>query len=345
MKSPMPLGPLMIDINGIELSAVDRDILKHPLVGGVILFSRNYESKEQVSVLCDEIHALREKPLLVAVDHEGGRVQRFRTEFTSIPSMQRLGEHYELNHEQGLEYASAIAWLMAAELRQVGVDFSFAPVLDINYGCSEVIGDRAFSTNKKVVAVLAEAFHRGLMAAGMAAVGKHFPGHGAVAPDSHVAIPVDKRSLDEITQEDIYPFKQLIQAGIKGVMPAHVIYNQVDDLPAGFSDIWLQKVLRQQLGFQGAIFSDDLTMQGASVIGDYEERAQQALKAGGDMALICNNRSAAEQVIDRLGEVKQGASSVQRLENMRPTRWPTHPPLHESGKWLKAMRIIESLSA
>jgi len=345
MKSPMPLGPLMIDINGIELSAVDRDILKHPLVGGVILFSRNYESKEQVSVLCDEIHALREKPLLVAVDHEGGRVQRFRAEFTSIPSMQHLGECYELNHEKGLESASAIAWLMAAELRQVGVDFSFAPVLDIDYGCSEVIGDRAFSTNKKVVAVLAEAFHRGLMAAGMAAVGKHFPGHGAVAPDSHVAIPVDKRSLDEITQEDIYPFKQLIQAGIKGVMPAHVIYDQVDDLPAGFSEIWLQKVLRHQLGFQGAIFSDDLTMQGASVIGDYEQRAQQALKAGGDMALICNNRSAAEQVIDGLGEVKQGASSIQRLENMRPTQWSTHPPLHESDKWLKAMAIIENLSA
>lgn len=343
MKPAMPLGPLMIDVEGVELSAVDRDILKHPLVGGVILFSRNYEATEQVSELCRDIHALREEPLLIAVDHEGGRVQRFREGFTRIPCMQSLGNVYANDKQQGLEQAQSVAWLMAAELRQVGVDFSFAPVLDLDYGCSEVIGDRAFSEDKQVVADIAEAFQRGLTDAGMASVGKHFPGHGAVAPDSHIAIPVDERSFETIMADDVHPFKQLINAGMKGIMPAHVIYQQVDPLPAGFSKFWLQEVLRQQLQFDGAIFSDDLTMHGASVIGDYVARASQALQAGGDMALVCNNRDAAEQIIDGLSGFQINANSVERLVNMRPNLDAAVDVTQDSAKWQHCHQIAEML--
>tara|TARA_R110002111_G_scaffold118736_7_gene181620 strand:- start:56875 stop:57912 length:1038 start_codon:yes stop_codon:yes gene_type:complete len=344
MKSPMPLGPLMIDIDGVELSLVDQDVLKHPLVGGVILFSRNYESIEQVSRLCKAIHALRAEPLLIAVDHEGGRVQRFRDGFTAIPCMQKLGQAYQENKRYGLEQATQVAWLMAMELRQVGVDFSFAPVLDLDYGCSEVIGDRAFSNDKLTVAELASAFQHGLHSAGMASVGKHFPGHGAVTPDSHIAIPVDERSLADIMQDDVYPFKHLIKAGMNGIMPAHVIYQQVDDLPAGFSSFWLNEVLRQQLGFEGAIFSDDLSMQGASVIGDYEQRAKQALKAGGDMALVCNNRPAAENIIDALSGMAINTQSVQRLIAMRPKYLSIKGQLEDNLQWQQSRKTIEELA-
>ena len=344
MKSPMPLGPLMIDIDGVELSQVDREILQHPLVGGVILFSRNYESVEQVSLLCEQVHALREESLLIAVDHEGGRVQRFTEGFSRIPCMQALGEVYNEQQQRGEEYAQSLAWLMAAELRQVGVDFSFAPVLDLDYGCSEVIGDRAFSADKKVVSAVAMAFQRGLAEAGMASIGKHFPGHGAVAPDSHIAIPIDERPFDDILADDIYPFKELIQAGMQGIMPAHVIYSQLDENPAGFSEYWLQTVLRQQLGFQGAIFSDDLSMHGASVMGDFEQRARQALKAGGDMALVCNNRTAAEQIIDGLAEHQSEPASIQRLMAMRPSRWSLNGDLRDTDNWQSAQKIIQELS-
>jgi beta-N-acetylhexosaminidase len=344
MKSPTPLGPLMIDIEGVELSQVDRDVLRHPLVGGVILFSRNYQSIEQVSQLSKAIHALRGEPLLIAVDHEGGRVQRFRDEFTCIPCMQSLGQAYQEDTQRGLEQAQQVAWLMAMELRQVGVDFSFAPVLDLDYGCSEVIGDRAFSADQGIVAQVAEAFQQGLQMAGMASVGKHFPGHGAVAPDSHVAIPVDERPLEEIMQHDVYPFKQLIQAGMKGIMPAHVIYQQVDALPAGFSEYWLKDVLRQQLAFQGAIFSDDLTMHGASVIGDYQQRAKQALMAGGDMALVCNNRTAVEQVIDGLSGMDISLDSVKRLIDMRPTERLVKGMLQQTEQWKRCRKTIDDLS-
>jgi beta-N-acetylhexosaminidase len=334
----------MIDIEGVELSQIDRDVLRHPLVGGVILFSRNYQSIEQVSQLSKAIHALRGEPLLIAVDHEGGRVQRFRDEFTCIPCMQSLGQAYQEDTQRGLEQAQQVAWLMAMELRQVGVDFSFAPVLDLDYGCSEVIGDRAFSADQGIVAQVAEAFQQGLQMAGMASVGKHFPGHGAVAPDSHVAIPVDERPLEEIMQHDVYPFKQLIQAGMKGIMPAHVIYQQVDALPAGFSEYWLKDVLRQQLAFQGAIFSDDLTMHGASVIGDYQQRAKQALMAGGDMALVCNNRTAVEQVIDGLSGMDISLDSVKRLIDMRPTERLVKGMLQQTEQWKRCRKTIDDLS-
>lgn len=339
----MPLGPLMIDIDGVELSSVDREVLKHPLVGGLILFSRNYESVEQVSLLCEAVHKLRAEPLLIAVDHEGGRVQRFKDGFTQIPSMQSLGKVYMDNPTLGYEYAQQTAWLMAMELRQVGVDFSFAPVLDLDYGCSEIIGDRAFSTDKEIVSALAIAFQRGLTEAGMASIGKHFPGHGAVAPDSHVAIPVDERPLEEIMQNDVYPFKQLIQSGMKGMMPAHVIYQQADSVPAGFSEFWLKQVLRQQLGFGGAIFSDDLSMHGASVVGDFEQRARQTLKAGADMALVCNDRSAVEQVIDRLQGYIINMKSVERIKNMRPITPPFLGVIQESQQWQQCRKTIDRL--
>jgi len=344
MKSPMPLGPLMIDIEGVELSPVDRDILKHPLVGGIILFSRNYDSIEQVSLLCDEIHRLRAAPLLIAVDHEGGRVQRFKEGFTRIPCMQTLGDVYADNKNNGLNYAQQVAWLMAMELRQVGVDFSFAPVLDLDYGCSDIIGDRAFSEDKQAVADIAEAFQQGLADAGMASIGKHFPGHGAVAPDSHVAIPIDERPLEEIIKSDVYPFRQLIQSGMKGIMPAHVIYQQVDEMPAGFSEFWLQEVLRKQLEFNGAIFSDDLSMHGASVVGDFEQRTRQALKAGGDMALVCNNRTAVEQIIDRLNGIEINLDSIERLNKMRPTTSVPSGHIQDSTKWQQCRKTIEGLS-
>ncbi|ORU94009.1 MAG: beta-N-acetylhexosaminidase [Cycloclasticus sp. symbiont of Bathymodiolus heckerae] len=340
----MPLGPLMIDIDGVELSQVDRDILKHPLVGGLILFSRNYESTEQVSALCNEIHNLREESLLIAVDHEGGRVQRFRDGFTRIPCMQSLGDVYAEDKQQGLMQAQHVAWLMANELREVGVDFSFAPVLDLDYGCSEIIGDRAFSDDKQAVADVAEAFQKGLADAGMASIGKHFPGHGAVAPDSHIAIPVDERSLEDIMAQDVYPFKQLIQTGMQGIMPAHVIYKQVDDMPAGFSDYWLQTILRNQLKFKGVIFSDDLSMEGASVVGDYVQRAKQALKAGGDMALVCNNRSATEQVIDGLNSLEVNLDSVERLKKMRPTQGLVLGEAELRERLKVSQKVIEGLS-
>lgn len=340
----MPLGPLMIDIEGVELSPVDRDILKHPLVGGLILFSRNYESVEQVSVLCDQVHRLRAEPLLIAVDHEGGRVQRFKEGFTQIPCMQTIGNVYADNPILGLDYAQQTAWLMAMELRLVGVDFSFAPVLDLDYGRSEIIGDRAFSDDKQAVVDVAEAFQKGLADAGMASIGKHFPGHGAVAPDSHIAIPVDERPLEEIMQNDVYPFRQLIQSGMKGIMPAHIIYQQVDEMPAGFSEFWLQQVLRKELGFKGAVFSDDLSMHGASVVGDFEQRARQALKAGGDMALVCNDRPAAEQIIDRLNGMAIQLDSVERLKKMRPTKEPLSGSIQDSVKWQQCRKTIEKLS-
>ena len=290
--TPHALGPVMIDIAGTELTELDRERLTHPLVGGVILFTRNYVSREQLTALCREIHALREPRLLIAVDHEGGRVQRFRAGFTRLPAMRKLGELYAVDPAAGLAAARSTGEVLAAELLACGVDFSFTPVLDLDYGNSSVIGDRAFGRDPAVVAALANALVAGLHAAGMKSCGKHFPGHGHVAADSHVAIPVDERSLDQL-QEDIAAFRL---GRVDAVMPAHVIYPAVDARPAGFSPVW-HKMLRDDLAFDGVVFSDDLSMEGASVVGGILERARAAWEAGCDMLLVCNAPDAAGQLL------------------------------------------------
>lgn len=295
----MSLGPLMVDLVGLELTEREKNLLQHPLVGGVILFSRNYHSPQQIASLTADIHQLRQPHLLIAVDHEGGRVQRFREGFTRLPAAGSFRDLYQHDSLQALKIVETTGWLMAAELRAVGVDFSFAPVLDLDYGVSEVIGDRAFEKNAEDVSHLAAAYVKGMKQARMAAVGKHFPGHGAVTVDSHLGLPTDTRDFDAIWQADIQPFKRLHEV-LAGIMPAHIVYEACDPLPAGFSSFWLQQILRDKLQFQGAIFSDDLSMQGAAIMGDSTARAEAALAAGCDMVLVCNQPAEVESVLDNL---------------------------------------------
>ena len=337
----MSLGPVMLDINGVELSNEDKEILQHPLVGGVILFTRNYENLDQLVQLVKQIHEARDPHLLVAVDHEGGRVQRFREEFTHLPAARRLGELYDHNHKKGKQLTQLAGWLMAIELRSVGIDFSFAPVLDLDYGICDVIGDRAFHQQPDAVYELVYAYITGMHEAGMSAVGKHFPGHGAVREDSHIAIPCDEREYDSIYQGDIKPYRLLIQNNLSAIMPAHVIYNKIDTLPAGFSSKWLKTVLRNQLKFQGVIFSDDLDMQGASVAGEtYSERARTALAAGCDMVLVCNNRAGAVDVLDNLGEYAEPVSAS-RLVRMHGRHPLTRKELNKMARWHDAVDAIQ----
>jgi len=313
----MPFGPLMLDLAGTDVTPEERELLKHPLVGGVILFTRNYESPEQLFNLTHTLHTLRQPPLLIAVDHEGGRVQRFRQHFTALPDMAKLGALYDKKpkqRKQTLKTVQEIGWLLAAELRALGIDFSFTPVLDLNSVTSEVMHQRTFHANPDTVSNLASALMGGMRQAGMVAVGKHFPGHGSVSADSHKTLPVDTRSYADIRMSDLVPFARLIEYGLAAIMPAHVVYSQVDAQPAGFSEHWLKTILRDSLHFQGMIFSDDLNMAGAAIAGEMPARVEWALAAGCDMLLICNNRPSVIQVLDT---VKLPISPVLQVRAMR----------------------------
>jgi beta-N-acetylhexosaminidase len=299
MSGTLPLGPVMLDVAGGRLADADRRRLAHPLVGGVILFQRNYVSPEQLAELSAEIRAVRTPELLIAVDHEGGRVQRFREGYTPIPPMAELGALWDADRAGARRRSEAAGFVIAAELTSSGIDFSFTPVLDIDFGRSGVIGNRAFHREPEAVGELASALIEGLARGGASAVGKHFPGHGFAAADSHVAIPIDPRPLSQIRAVDLAPYRRLAHQ-LAGVMPAHVIYPEVDQAPAGFSRIWLHDVLRDEIGFDGVIFSDDLSMEGAAGAGGIVARARAALSAGCDMVLVCNRPDFADELLDGL---------------------------------------------
>jgi beta-N-acetylhexosaminidase len=348
-------APLIIDVAGTSLAPVDRRRLAHPLVGGMILFGRNWRDREQLTALCADIKSVR-PDLLICVDHEGGRVQRFRTDgFTHLPPMRALGEMWMADAMQATNAATACGYVLGAELRACGVDFSFTPVLDLDHGASGVIGDRAFHRDARVAALLAKSVMHGLLQAGMANCGKHFPGHGFVKADSHVDVPVDMRPLEEILGDDAMPYAWLSTA-LASVMPAHVVYSKVDKRPAGFSSKWLNDILRGQLGFQGAIFSDDLSMEGARRIEGkavtYGEAAVEALNAGCDMAMLCNESAqSGGQAIDLLIEQvdaarvagdwrPNGRSEERRLALLPATGAPSWDALMGDANYIHALGLV-----
>lgn len=343
MSRTLALGPVVLDVEGTQLTETDRRRLCHPLTGGVILFARNFQTPEQLRELCAAIHALRQPALLIAVDHEGGRVQRFREGFTVIPAMRELGRVWDRNRPRARELAKDLAYVLAAELRAHGVDITFAPVLDVDHGNSSVIGDRAFHADPAAIAELAVAVMHGFQQGGMGAVGKHFPGHGHVRADSHHEVPIDDRSYAEIRDNDLVPFVRTIGAGLGGIMPAHVIYPAVDTAPAGFSRKWLKQILREQMGFDGIVFSDDLSMEGAAVAGGVVDRARAAVQAGCDMVLVCNQPDAADALLAGF-DFTMPAVSLARLARMhgRPQA-PTMTRLREDLRYVDALRAIGGL--
>jgi len=311
-------GPVVVDVAGLTLTDDDRARLRHPLVGGVILFARNFASREQVAALCAEIRALRTPSLLVCVDHEGGRVQRFREGFTELAPMRALGELWDRDVLAACKRATEIGETIGRELVAVGVDLSFTPVLDLDHGRSEVIGDRALHRDPRVVTLLAKSLNHGLLLSGMANCGKHFPGHGWAHGDSHVDLPVDERPLPDLLADDASPYGWLGDT-LTAVMPAHVVYPAVDPMPAGFSRRWLRDILRRRLGFRGLVFSDDLTMEGACVAGDIVARAHAAFDAGCDMVLVCNRPDEADALLAGLRWRRAPAFGA-RLERLRVRR-------------------------
>jgi beta-N-acetylhexosaminidase len=333
----------MVDVAGLELTPEDRDVLRHPLVGSVILFTRNYQSAEQLKKLVSDIHAVRSPALIVAVDQEGGRVQRFRPEFSRLPPPRRIGHEFDLDAKQGLTLARSMGWLMAAELRAHGVDLSFAPCVDLDYGVSEVIGDRAFHSKPEAVAQLALAYVQGMKDAGMAATAKHFPGHGAVVADSHHSLPVDRRAWNALGN-DLLPFRRLIDNGIPGVMVAHILYPAIAPEPASLSRRWIQNALREELRFEGAIFTDDLSMGGAKEFGDIVQRASAALEAGCDVLPVCNDRASVTTLLDNLDwEIEPSAHL--RLVRMRGRSAPERGELLAGSAWRASQEMLARTSA
>lgn len=339
----MTLGPLMVDLEGASINQTEKNLLLKPEVGGIILFTRNFESIEQLTALVDEIHQLRTPKLLVAVDHEGGRVQRFHKGFSCIPAAAMYARSAKKDLQKSRQLAENAGWLMAVELRACGIDFSFAPVLDLAHGLSGVIGDRAFHSKPATVATLAYAFMHGMNKAGMQAVGKHFPGHGGVVEDSHVAMPVDHRELDELLRSDITPFEKMIENKLAAIMPAHVIYDKVDDKPAGYSSFWIENILRQRFGFQGAVFSDDLSMTAAGVAGGFGERAQAALNAGCDMALVCNHLEGACEAAEYIKGYSNPTSQL-RLIRMHGENEVSWRQLRQDEHWQRVSFQITALN-
>lgn len=334
----MTLGPLMVDVAGLELTPEDRDVLRHPLVGSVILFTRNYRDSAQLAKLVADIHAVRTPALVIAVDQEGGRVQRFRPEFSLLPPPRRIGHEYDLDKKTGLTLARSMGWLMAAELRAHGIDLSFAPCVDLDYGVSEVIGDRAFHAKPEAVAELALAYMKGMQDAGMAATAKHFPGHGAVVADSHQSLPVDRRDWTELAN-DIAPYRRLIANGLPGVMVAHVLFPAIAPEPASLSRRWIQNALREELRFEGCIFTDDLSMGGAKEFGDIVARASAALAAGCDVLPVCNDRASVTKLLDEL-DFEIEPSSHLRLVRMRGKAAPEREALLAGEPWRASQELL-----
>ncbi len=335
----MNLGPLMVDLQGLELQPDEREMLAHPLVGSVILFARNYADPGQLARLVADIHAVRSPALIVGVDQEGGRVQRFRAGFSVLPPMRRIGHEFDAEPKAGLSLARELGWLMAAELRAHGVDLSFAPVVDLDYGVSEVIGDRSLHARPGVVGQLAVAYMHGMRDAGMAATAKHFPGHGAVVADSHHALPVDRRSLPDM-EPDLAPYRLLIANGLPGIMVAHVSYPAIDEVPASASSRWIRGVLRGDLRFQGVVFADDMSMAGAASIGGIVERAERALAAGCDVLPVCNHRPSVLALLDGLQHRSDPASAL-RLVRLRGKGQLTREQLHASTAWQQCRDSLE----
>lgn len=343
-KVDRPLGPLVVDIAGTSLTDEEIKVLQNPMVGMVILFTRNFESKEQLHNLTHDIHALRNPSLLIGVDHEGGRIQRFRDEFTRIPAMHSLGQLYDKDAQRAQSLAAACGLVMASELRACGVDFTFAPCLDLDYGQSAVIGARSFHRNPKVVSILASSLVAGMAQVGMACCGKHFPGHGYATADSHVELPMDERELTDIRNNDEIPYVSMGTL-LTSVMPAHVAYPKVDPAPAGFSKKWLQEELRGRIGFTGLIFSDDLTMKGASEVGDITARSDAAFAAGCDMILICNDPSAVKVVLENQRWIRTKAFD-ERLARIQPRgKFPSWDGLKLSSNYQDCVNMINEFNA
>ena len=341
-------GPLMIDIEGLEVTPQEADMLRHPLVSGVILFARNFDSVEQLSALVAQIHAVRSPRLFVAVDQEGGRVQRFHGDFSELPALRGLGYLYAADPDAAIETSEALGWLMAAEMKSVGIDISFAPVLDLDRGISDVIGSRAFGSDIEAVSRLALAYVKGMNKAGMAATGKHFPGHGSVKADSHIALPIDERPFTVIEQKDLVPFKTLVNANIQAMMVSHVMYPDQDSTPAGFSKHWVQTLLRERLGFKGVVFSDDITMQAAACVGNHVERAKCAILAGCDCVITCDDSAGRDLILEKLDFNALKARSAARDEGFASLKSVSQVSFHEvkkDSRWAHAHARIEYLSS